>query len=180
LHLQGELGIAIVPAPLSTTEDRAEPMEVVAVLDPRVRLGLAGFALGLMTVLGVAAWLSPFDEEGRPLRMETHLQLGLPPCTFRLVTGMPCPSCGMTTSFALLMHGALADSLRANAVGTLLAVGCVLLIPWSLACAYKGRRYGIVSIEKTVLILVIVFVTLALLRWLVVLALGWQSGTTGP
>ena len=58
--------------------------------------------------------------------METHRQLGLPPCTFKEMTGLPCPSCGMTSSFALLVRGDVMNSLRANAVGTLARprVGC--------------------------------------------------------
>lgn len=30
----------------------------------------------------------------------THQQLGLPPCAFFKLTSIPCPSCGLTTSFA--------------------------------------------------------------------------------
>jgi hypothetical protein len=30
----------------------------------------------------------------------THQQLGLPPCVFFKLVGIPCPSCGLTTSFA--------------------------------------------------------------------------------
>src|SRR4051794_39130403 len=34
----------------------------------------------------------------------THEQLGLPPCVFLQLTGIPCPSCGLTTSFAHAAH----------------------------------------------------------------------------
>lgn len=34
----------------------------------------------------------------------THQQLGLPPCVFLQLTGIPCPSCGLTTSFAHAAH----------------------------------------------------------------------------
>ena len=64
------------------------------------------------------------------------------------MTGVPCPSCGMTTSFALLLHGDIANSLRANAVGTLLAVFCLVLIPWSLACVVFKRFFLIVSLDR--------------------------------
>jgi hypothetical protein len=138
-----------------------------------VRLALVGIAFGLMAVFGVAAWLNPYDEAGKALRSETHLQLGLPPCTFRVVTGIPCPSCGMTTSFALLMHGDLANSLRANAVGTLMALFGLLVIPWSLASAVCKRPLFITSLERALLGVVLIFVVLLFTRWLVVLGLSW-------
>jgi hypothetical protein len=133
-------------------------------------------ALGLVLVFAVARWLDPY-ENGQPRRLETHRQLGLPPCNFRILTGLPCPSCGMTTSFALLVRGDLANSLRANAVGTLLALFCVAFIPWSLACALWGRTLFIVSLERTVMWIVITFVALLLIRWVIVLGLGWWNGT---
>src|SRR5262245_53861942 len=107
--------------------------------------------------------------------METHRQLGLPPCTFFAVTGMPCPSCGMTTSFALLMHGDPAASLRANAVGTLLALLCLAAIPWGLASAYLGRTLFIRSLERTVSLLVLTLLGLMLLRWAVVVLWAWAQ-----
>jgi hypothetical protein len=133
---------------------------------------LLAIALGLIGVFAIAAWLNPYEADGRARRLETHLQLGLPPCSFRVLTGLPCPSCGMTTSFALLMHGDLENSLRANAVGTLLALFGLALLPWSLASLLRKRLLFIVSVERTVLVMVIIFVVLLLTRWLVVLGLG--------
>jgi hypothetical protein len=133
-------------------------------------------ALGLVAIFSIAFWLDPY-ENGRPRRMETHLQLGLPPCNFRVLTGLPCPSCGMTTSFALLVRGDLGNSVRANAVGTLLAVVCLLFIPWSLASAWSGRSLFVVSLERLVTWFVAVFLTLMLARWAIVLGLGWWPRT---
>jgi hypothetical protein len=107
--------------------------------------------------------------------METHTQIGLPPCTFKRMFGVPCPSCGMTTSFALLMHGDPANSLRANAVGTLLAMFLLALIPWSLVSAVRGRAVFIQSMERALTVVVGVFLVLMLARWLVVLALTWWT-----
>lgn len=152
-------------------EAERESREAVPVLSTWVRGTLLGIALGWAVVFGVAIWLKPYDAYGRPLRMETHRQLGMPPCTFYTITGgIPCPSCGMTTSFALLVRGDLWNSLRANAVGTLLALLGAVLIPWNIACALRGRTYFIASIEQALLRIVIAFVVLMLVRWAFVLA----------
>src|SRR4051812_32008019 len=89
-----------------------------------VRSLLILIAAGLTAVLTTGAMLRPYAEDGRPLTQETHLQLGLPQCEFYRRTGYPCPSCGFTTSFALTMHADPVNALRANTVGTLLAMYC--------------------------------------------------------
>jgi hypothetical protein len=140
-----------------------------------VRGTLLGVALGLAGVFAIAWWLNPYGPDGTPNRMETHRQLGLPPCTFYVTTGLPCPSCGMTTSFALLVRGDVANSLRANAVGTLLAGFCLLLIPWSVACGVRGRALFIRSMERAFTYVILVFLALMLLRWALVLVLGLRN-----
>src|SRR5207302_1856701 len=64
------------------------------------RAGLFMAAAALVTLLATARMLSP-DDRGHG----THEQLGLPPCTFYLTFGRPCPACGMTTSWAWLLRG---------------------------------------------------------------------------
>ena len=142
-------------------------------LSPGARRGLLLTAAALVAVFAVAAWLDPYDQDGRPRTMETHRQLGLPPCTFRTVTATPCPSCGITTSFALLMRGDMVNSLRANSVGTLLALFWMTLIPWALFSALRGRWLWIASIERALTWAVLVFLVLLLARWGVVIGLRW-------
>jgi hypothetical protein len=137
---------------------------------------LIGLSLGLLAVFAIACWLDPYDENGNPRRMGTHVQAGLPPCTFYTITGVPCPSCGLTTSFALLMRGDLANSLRANGVGTLLALFWLALIPWSIASAVARRYLLIASAQRATLVAVIAFVALLLGRWAWVLGWGWWNG----
>ena len=129
-------------------------------------------AAGLVAVFAVAAWLRPYDADGQPLRMETHRQLGLPPCEFVYRWGKPCPSCGLTTSFALLVHGDVTNSLRANAVGTLMALFCLALVPWSAYVALRGRYLWVGSLEGPSLVVVGVFMVLLLVRWGIVLVMN--------
>jgi hypothetical protein len=54
-----------------------------------VRLSLVLLALGVAAVFAVALYLNPY-RGGRLWLEETHRQLGLPPCTFKTVTRLPC------------------------------------------------------------------------------------------
>lgn len=165
------------PPTSSTQEPEEEVLEVIPVLRVWVRGTLIGLALALCGVFGIAIWLNPYNADGSPRSMATHRQMGLPPCTFYDTTGMPCPSCGMTTSFSLLIRGDVWNSLRANAVGTLLGGFCLLLIPWSLASAMTQRTLFVRSIERALTKLVLGFLALMLLRWGIVLGWAWWTGT---
>ena len=133
-----------------------------------VRASLVLIALGLVLLFGIAFYLDPY-RGGHVWRQQTHTQLGLPECNFQRLTKLPCPSCGMSTSFALFVRGDLGNSLCANAVGTLLAAFLVVLFPWAVVCAVRGRLYFVRDVESTVLKLLLAFVVLMLLRWSVVL-----------
>jgi hypothetical protein len=140
-------------------------------LAPWVRGVLAGIVVGLLVVFGIAVKLNPYRDDGSALVMATHQQLGLPPCTFWEVTGYPCPACGMSTSFALLIRGDVANSVRANWVGTLLAAFCLALVPWGVYAIVRGRSLFVRSLEKALIGVVIAVLGLAMLRWAVVVAL---------
>jgi len=73
----------------------------------------------MMLAMGAAALLLPFLLRPAADLVGTHTQLFLPPCLFLKITGVPCPTCGMTTSFALLAHGQLWRSIIAHPLGAL-------------------------------------------------------------
>jgi hypothetical protein len=166
--------------PASWTQPDAGPDRpplAIPTLTRRVRLGIVAVVVGLILVFAAAAWINPYAADGTPRAMGTHRQLGLPECNFLRLTGVPCPSCGMTTSFALLMHGDPVASLRANPVGTLLAVCLLAAIPWSLAGAARGRWLWVRTLEPWLLRAIVVFTGLALARWVVLLAVKrWGTG----
>ena len=130
-----------------------------------MRVALALVAVGWGALFVIAACLKP-DPRG----MGTHQQLGLPPCTFYEITGIPCPSCGMTTSFSHFVHGNLAGSLGANPVGTLLAAAGVLWVPWLLLSAIWGRRFGVRSYEIWLARGIVLLVVLLTVNWSIQLA----------
>ncbi len=139
-----------------------------------VRAVLLGIGLALAGVFAVAAWLNPYNPDGSPRSMATHRQLGLPACNFAELTGRPCPSCGMTTSFALLVRGDVRSSLRANWVGTLLAVFWAGLLVWSVASGLTGRPLLVPRGRGELLVTACVgaFLVLMLGRWVGVLLGG--------
>jgi len=84
----------------------------------RRRLVALTVAFATGAVLLLAAWMQPASGGHG-----THTQLGLPPCGWVVGMGIPCPSCGMTTSFAHAADGDLLGALRAQPAGALLALG---------------------------------------------------------
>jgi hypothetical protein len=138
-------------------------------LPQRLLVLLAG--LILLALLAVAAWLPP-DPRG----LGTHQGLGLPPCSFRQMTGLRCPSCGMTTSWSHLMRGQLLSSVKANASGMLLGVLAILLTPWVLGSAIRGRWLIRPLDEQVTLVVVIGILVITVGEWCLRL---WLDGVSG-
>src|SRR5262249_51750842 len=67
-----------------------------------------------------------------PRGLGTHEQLGLPPCPFLLLTGIPCPSCGLTTSFALAARLEFLSALTIQPFGLIAFCLTFLAIPISI------------------------------------------------
>ena len=86
------------------------------------------------TVLGIARWLNP-----SPAGVGTHTQLGLPSCGFLQATGMPCPACGMTTSFAHAAHGHLFAAFHTQPAGATLAILTAAMLIASVYGMISGR-----------------------------------------
>ncbi|MCA9024740.1 MAG: DUF2752 domain-containing protein [Planctomycetaceae bacterium] len=137
---------------------------------PLVRGGrwlLAGWSLFLLAGFALATSVSP-DPRG----FGTHQQFGLPPCTLRMLAGVPCPSCGATTSFAHFVRGEWPSAIRANGAAFALACVCLVQIPWSWVCIAKGRLWSITRPERTLIITLFTLGSLFILQWMVWLTFG--------
>ena len=107
---------------------------VAEALTPRGRLAALGVALACLTPLVIAALLHP-----SPNGFGSHTAIGLAPCQFMKHTGIPCPSCGMTTSWTWFVRGNLAASLYVQPMGTVLALMTAACFWAALYCAATGR-----------------------------------------
>ena len=76
------------------------------------RVSWWSLALGAACVVLIARWLDP-DPSGHG----THTQLGLPACGFFLMTSLPCPGCGLTTSFAHMARFDLVQAFASHPIG---------------------------------------------------------------
>lgn len=121
----------------------------------------------LLCPLVVAAFLRP-DDCGHG----THQQLGLPPCTFEVLFGKPCPSCGSTTAFAYVVRGRFSEALRANVGGTLLAGLFAVAVPWLFGSAAIGRWLVLAPSGPRVAVTAVVFAVIMVVDWVIRLASG--------
>ncbi len=106
-----------------------------ALLSKGERVFAAAIALAALSVLVIAWRLNP-DPSG----INTHTQLGLPACGWMVRFGLPCMTCGMTTSFAHAANGDVLASLRAQPFGFLMCLGTAATVWLAGAAACTGWR----------------------------------------
>ena len=92
---------------------------------------------GAFVVLVLARVLTP-DPSG----LGTHVQLGLPPCLFHALTSVPCPACGLTTSFAHMARLEPIAAARAHPLGVPLFLATLVAVPLSLVGAVRAWPLG--------------------------------------
>ena len=126
----------------------------------KIRLLLIGWSLFLIAGFGVAIQTNP-DPRG----FGTHQRFGFAPCVIRNQLSIPCPSCGMTTSFSHFVRGQIRQSAKANTAGLVLALVCVVMIPWSWISVYHKRLWLVSNPETGLLWLMCGLITIALTEW---------------
>ena len=134
----------------------------------RLLWAIAGAAA--LAVLAAARALAP-DPSG----MGTHVQLGLPPCGWLYLTGLPCPTCGLTTAFAHMARLQVTSAFSAHALGPVLFAMTAAAIPiaaWGIATDAPVAR----AIERLRLAKVAAIIAAAaVVSWLLRLGSIWSA-----
>jgi hypothetical protein len=125
----------------------------------RVLLGL--WTLGLIAGFVLAASLEP-DPRG----YGTHQRLGLPPCSFQILFGLKCPSCGGTTSFAHFIRGEWFASIQSNPGAFILALLSASMVPWGAYSVWIGRTWRLDDPATVFVWLLSVVVTISVVQWI--------------
>jgi hypothetical protein len=104
----------------------------------------------------------------------THEQLGLPPCAFLHFTGIPCPSCGLTTSFAHAARLHFFEAFAAQPFGLILFCLTALSVPFSIYLIYSrvswDRLFYSARFNRAMYIMIVLY----LLGWLYkIAAMKW-------
>lgn len=119
---------APVAPPIYATSPVPQQLSIIG------RLIALGVALACFALLATAVVLAP-SRAG----VGTHARLGFDECQFLTTTGIPCPSCGMTTSFAWFVRGNVPASLYVQPMGTLLAAAAGMTFWAGLYVAATGK-----------------------------------------
>lgn len=150
------------------------PILVMTRVEHRVigRLYAAGIGLAVVAILVLATRLTPNGDW-----MGTHRQLGLPPCGFVVATGYPCPTCGMTTAFALAVRGRFLAAARAQVAGCMLffgVVGAGIAACWCVVTGcYPAVNWYRVDPARVVWLAALVLVG----AWALTIGLGLADGS---
>lgn len=99
----------------------------------RILLGTA--CIAVLILLIIARSLEPAQRG-----YGTHQQLGLPACTSLVLWGIPCPACGMTTSWAWATRGKWTLAAEANAGGFLLLLIALAFVPTTCYWLAAGKN----------------------------------------
>ncbi len=134
--------------------------------DSKTRIALLVVALIPLSLMSVASRLEP-----NPAGLGTHQQMGLPPCSFRVMLGIRCPGCGMTTSWAHFVRGQWLASMTVNLGGFLLALAGIATTGLFSRSAWMGRLPGIET-QRLMTVVVVSITALTIADWLRRLA-GW-------
>ena len=108
------------------TRNRVPPILLAPDLRRSRATQAAAIAFGLLT--------ARFANPDRPLPFDV--------CALKVLTGIPCPTCGLTRSLCHALHGDWAASLGYHPAGIALAAALIGWAIWAAAEAGRGHLVG--------------------------------------
>lgn len=98
-------------------------------------------AAAVFAAMAIGAFVLLWPTQPAAKGYDTHVQLGLQPCGWPDLYGIPCPTCGCTTAASHVVHGELLQAFVAQPFGAALAIGGLLLGAHGLLCLLRGRSF---------------------------------------
>jgi hypothetical protein len=90
---------------------------------------------------------------GFQLSHSSQHQDGFHFCLFKNLTGMPCPSCGITRSIIQFYHGHFEAALLINPLGLIAAIMLVATPLWMIHDVFRGSQSMAYYYKKTEFVL---------------------------
>jgi Protein of unknown function (DUF2752) len=122
--------------------------------DSARRRSKAWQAAALAALLGAAALADP----ARPLPFDV--------CLFSGLTGLPCPTCGMTRAVCQAVRGHWARSVAAHPAGLIVAAGLAGWMLWAAAEAWRGRPVAEALRRRVARLFIIGGVAVSVVFWI--------------
>ncbi|MCB9881574.1 MAG: DUF2752 domain-containing protein [Planctomycetes bacterium] len=96
--------------------------------------------LAILALAGLAllVWLFVATDPD-PRGFGTHEQLGMQPCSWPMLYGEPCPTCGVTTAASLVAHLRPIEAMRVQPFGAVLALGLIVFLIAAGSYAIRGQ-----------------------------------------
>lgn len=154
------------------TPDAPAPSGAPIVNDPTSNPRFASAIVFVISsaVLAVAFGLTPSDEG-----VGTHKAIGLPACGMLEATGIPCMTCGMTTSFSHAAHGDFVTAFTNQPAGALLAVLTAMAAVLSGYALVTGMSLAPIGAALWRPRVIVIAVVLAAVAWgyKIIIVTGW-------
>ncbi len=140
LSPSGDVAPVEFTIPLPVPHWAGNPLHDSPDTQPGVRMGLGKLTpTGRLVAAGLAA-SGPLAAAASVYLSGKDLVAGPVVCPLRLMTGVPCPFCGSTTSFAHLGGMRFREAFLANPAGPVLFTAIVVAALVGVAAAATGRR----------------------------------------
>lgn len=125
----------------------------------------------LLISIAVFAILIPFSADEEAVTTLTGQPL-VQMCWVKSVTGIPCPTCGLSRSLVAWLDGRIALAWQLHPLSIFLLVPLILQIPYRLFIIFSGRRIRFFSARMFVSSISLTYVGLFLLNWLIRIVTG--------